>query len=695
MKESRVSVRREAARRVAVARVSRRKSASTASRGTAARRSAMKKRVGYGARALLATLGLLLGFGVAEATTWHVRSNAPLSPQNGTSHATAFRTIALANASAQYGDLVVVHPGTYSHMPSPTSPGAGPGRVTYVGSLANPTSTTISAATISAPNVTIKGFNLIANSLSLTATAKFDSILYCRIAGITLSADRSDYTVIANCSIKSRIIGFTGTMGDPLDGFEVQNNIMRDVGYEVTDGCTGGRNLWTWSRTDSCVVMGNDVWLIAETGYQGCNEYLYVRFHTQRMISKYNDFNVINKSSTIGHNAFNFRDSSFNNITVKDTMRTSLNAVGYVGFIFASTGNAGNERSVFSNTLDSCWIFNRYAPAVWLQAGLNRWTMRRNVFVSQSDAALVWHETIGRNFIDHNTFVSGAADGAVQDRGGSVAWVDQTIFTNNILYLSPPVVPNARPVKWSPSRFDSSLVAGGASSTHLRSEHNLYAHYASDGDTVGGRSIGFWLSCCGTLDSKPGTGTMWTVKWSPGSDDSSVYGSPQFDQGDQDSLFSQFHDDDGEYYWFDEDIGFASAARAAGSAGTDIGAATFAIYPILSTATTQMNFVDGEDIAAQTFLLRIANIADAAVELDISEFAFSEAGLGISPTTATIAEGSFQDFTVTFTPTGDPTPRAGTMTIANTDPVRANYVIPVNINRSTGVPGRPRVGGDD
>src|SRR2546425_736951 len=107
-------------------------------------------------RAWLALASLILP-AAAHATTYYL-SPGGNDASLGTSPSAAWRTIAKANATLNAGDAVIIAPGTYSDQIKPQNNGASiTQRISYIGSLSNPSQVVVSNIFLDRAYVSVKG----------------------------------------------------------------------------------------------------------------------------------------------------------------------------------------------------------------------------------------------------------------------------------------------------------------------------------------------------------------------------------------------------------------------------------------------------------------------------------------------------------------------------------------------------------
>jgi len=603
---------RDAAKRLVDARRGRKASGSAPQRGFAARRSAFKGAMGGAVAALLATF---LAFAPAHATAYYViglpygsNSHTGLLTTTSTLESIGLETITAANALMVPGDsCVVYYNGTpYATMPGIASPTGGLFTY-YIGTSVRGRKPQISASTLTSDYVVMHNFQFI-NDISLGTNGKIlaqcqdacrDSIIDC-IFDRSLEWANAKYCYIGRSTVKgwyfncdackdTTIAGVPSCLrpcgrnaGNTFDTVLFPNLFATDIGT-------------TWNGVEIVAADSTKFLFCTFTfnpGAQAIPSYFFVHKLAKGTSFRGCRFNFYpNGRSRIG---FANRDSvSYLAMDVDTLIQMGEGDVS----VQASASGHWNGDAVHHNVYDSCFVKLQARPALAFQAGMYQTTLTNNVLVSRDHAALFVQYLSGRNWINHNTFAGSAGkvkagewwdgenSGVVWDDTdpGYASWAGYTLFTNNLIYgwsrgsadRMDPFNPRAA-VWWRAQGYDSLFAAnypdsGIAASHqhHLHSNYNLYSYYGTwPDDVVAKRSMATWSIGGGDIFSAP-KDTLWSKHWCHTCDDSSHYGSPQFNVGGKDSTYDNF----------DPRIGPLSAAIDSGSAGSDIGAIAYVAPP--------------------------------------------------------------------------------------------------------------------
>lgn len=293
-------------------------------------------------RPLVAALLAALVAVPALAATYYVKPSGN-DANNGTSSATAWRTIGKANSTMVAGDVVRIDPGTYADAISPANNGTSTARITYMGNIAVPSGVVASAIDLSGDDyISIKGLT-VTGDISIEANASGnaslrDSVLYC-VGQRALYASGAWYCVVANCRI--------GT-GDATDKFQ--------IGVFPGSETTSNASITAW-----CTFQDNAFTLATSSGgntlsfsHMRNNNFIRNRFHltvlagandTHGMINyRIKDNLFIDCSWTLRNLAsfvpyvLNQRDSSRFNAFVRDTFQMDPTSTNGVKAEFATSG---------------------------------------------------------------------------------------------------------------------------------------------------------------------------------------------------------------------------------------------------------------------------------------------------------------------------------------------------------------------
>lgn len=649
-------------------------------------------------------IALLLLARLAGAATYYVDPATGIDglPHDGLSVGSAFATLDYTNRKVASGDVVIMEPGCYIgplEFPNPVAVSVAGARITYVGDISNPSAVKLAAqpnctdtyaVTINRSYISVKGAQLssqLSFGFLLADSARADSFLYCTI-GPQFEVQGAKYCAFDNIGgVKQFWISARQTKRTV--GCSFQHINMASISRVGTfyGAIAGG---WGWA-------LGN----VASNGtVQGSVDSCTFQFN--RFSSSPATSNVIFEISATKHCSFRgnvwlkaggaalrLEDSTYANTFKADTVRDTIaaNTLPAVDFSdrYITAGCFGNE-------IDSSCM-NSGGNALLFEKGMRNFTGTYNVLVTRNTnyqtCVKLLGGAYGRNFFDHNTLCGyvGLYD------TGTRNWQDQTIVTNNIFYCFPTAIfsvpdctpyncdypqgcgPNNASVWYVTAHIDSSFAAGGAHAAHLVSDHNLYSLYTYwAADTLGQQSLVFDVPTCGTYTSQPrapgGTNRMWQVKYCVACDDSSFYGSPQF----QDSL---------DLSTFSGLLRPGSKAIGNGSGGTDIGARANTNLPVIVVSPASMSFADDGTSSVQTDILTVSNAGPAMTTLHVTTITTTATEIGFSTTAFDLLPGASQNITVTFTPSGNTAARQKIITIVSDAPAHPSYIVPVYINQSS------------
>lgn len=463
----------------------------------------------------------------AHAATYYLNPNGR-DTNTGLTAAAAWQTLGKANSTLRGGDVVILAPGTYSGTIRPANSGSLNARITYVGSLANPSAASVGSIVINTNYVTVKGVRANGGG-QLDYPARYDSIAHCVLGSMSLHAAK--YSMIARNTING---GFSMSM----DGGEVMNGIAnceRDTirGNTITmDPIPATHGFKVRGFTQYCLIDSNRV-----TGWFPSNEFSGA--HGRQFFNSYFitlrdnfwQFDARVPFTTGPWHAFSARDSSHDLTFERDTMYAGLNSgSNQVAGRLSQSGAYGNIRN---NVWKDCvYLTNAY---FYNEESITGNTFRNSVFASRTDKAFWILETMRNTVIDHCTFYSGGNQ-AVRFE----TTLQNTSITSNIFY----------------SRTASGPSLGGGVLLYMNTggftaNNNVYFS-STYGSSPGDRSIAW---CCYSA-SRPGSGSSWHSN--TGQDANSVHASPMF----ADSAFASF----------DAHLRANSGAIGKGAGGTDAGA---------------------------------------------------------------------------------------------------------------------------
>jgi hypothetical protein len=682
----------------------------------------------------------------AIATTYYLNGDTGNNANAGTSSALAWKTLAYANSYVSSGDVIRMERyrgGNYQGAFAPACQSSPTDWVTYVGDIDHPEWVTVTDGTIGKRYVSIKGVQFIGD---VSMEAAWDSLQYCKFTGgcfllaNSSSHKASRYSYVGNSTCSAYQLAADGDAPAPTSpGFQVRGavgNSFNNVKFTnlYGDSRAASDNKFQFTYSDSCSFT---YCTFNVNPWSGCAPSCYFSLKLSKDASfracRFN-FNETNSSLM-----FMLRDSVLRATFDCDTF---LQVNSYDTDLSLSRDGSCPWGSVRGTVMDSCYIrMKNSSHGAWFQNWMSNVTFTRNVVINESGPAMtLGKRVIGRNFIDHNTFVGNVENGGMPVAMAEVAadncggypcgWQDWTVVTNNIFYSFPPYSHGAlntftSAVGYDAATFDSSYYNGGAHSNHLRSDHNLYSYYGLDvsgqPDTVGKKSIGYHVKdLAGTnyFFSWPGKHTVfrypstfpdsvtltpgvfadtvtvhlvtlttgidstykvavqrtvvtppqsgkiaiasaealgdfivnvpWTVKWCPGCDDSSTYGSPVFVDSTAAGL--------------DPRLFVGSLARGLASGGGDVGAiASVAMFSFV-TLPTVVSIQAAEEVGTQSGVIVVGATGSDTTALCSVDSIGSMVGNGLVPgltvTSTTTGPGtsfhvpSQQHFVYTYVPDG-------------------------------------------
>ncbi len=497
-------------------------------------------------RFTIALAGLLMGVPPALATTFYVKPGGSDS-NAGTSLLAAWGSLSKANSALRAGDVVIFAAGSYTGTINPSTSGTATNRITYIGSLSNPASTTVSGGiSLNKSYVTVKGFKA-SGGFGVDYPARNDSIAYSVGTGIGISAGK--YSVIARNTIN-------GT---------VHFNANADLAcydHAVLDpACMAAAEFDTIRQ--NTINLG--------TIYPGDRAWSFHGFAQTALI----DSNRISALLTIGgpyptesaivmcsYNAYYITFRRYFTFE-RDTMYAGVQS-GYR--IHVQVANSGNWPGTTGyNTWKNC-VYKLGGGDWGSQDKFLNNTMDNNVIASNTGHAFNPLGYVVDSKFRHNTFYSG---------GQTIRWDDQiqgaNEFTSNLVYSRNAGAPSAT----------GGLTMWMQNTTNMTSDYNVFftpSYTSSPGD----RSLAW---CC-YGGSKPGAGQGWNTK--TGQDSHSRYGSPKL----ADSTFATLN----------ARPTAGSAVIGAGMGGTDAGAIPFGSV-VDGTAPSAVN-LDTLQVYDKTVTLR-------------------------------------------------------------------------------------------
>ncbi len=258
-------------------------------------------------RPLVAALLAALAAFPALAATYYVKPTGT-DTNNGTSSATAWRTIGKANSTLVAGDVVLIDPGTYSDAIAPNASGTSGARISYIGNLGSPAGVVANQISLVGNDyVTVKGVT-VTGDISLSANgsgngAMYDSVLTC-VGQRGLFATGAWYCVVANCAV--------GT-GDDTDKFQ--------IGVYPGDVTTANASITAW-----CTFQDN-VFRCATSS--GSNAMSFAHMRNNRFIRNRFQLAVL-ATATDTHGMINYRTKDNLFVDCSWTLRNLASFVPYV-----------------------------------------------------------------------------------------------------------------------------------------------------------------------------------------------------------------------------------------------------------------------------------------------------------------------------------------------------------------------------
>lgn len=525
-----------------------------------------------------------------------------LAPPNG-----PWRTISHANPILRSGDKVFLGAGMHTGFPSPDSAGSRPGRITFIGWASNdPLADTtarkqirIPSGMLTGPYVTIKGVAF--DSLRANETADYDSIVTCYGYG-SFDWD-GDYGVIARCTFDGKRFA----VGDIDRSNTADGDLISDCTFRALGGNYQGDRYpqFRIMSTDSLKLYFNTFNATIEPSIVSAPAFRRDSLVT-KLLSRGNHWRITDKGTTARTYQQMGASSTSNSFDADSLTLTSASGGGGIWL----TANIASSDVTAIATWDSCF-FNALETAqptfAYFQNRMPACTMTYTTIAMNGPALVVpglvapW--STNRSTINHCTLVGKAlpVTGLTGDVGSVLSFlnplplpvfVDSCMtFTNNIVAS----LTNAGAgldsltglVSWDDPTVDTTGAATGVdrpdkTQNNLLSNNNLYSFYGY-GTNRGDRA---WLNfrcpssrSTGAWQPKGGqTGTPTATWWN--TDSLSRNGSAGFFDSTATSTFNAR-------------LRGSSAAIAAGTGGTDIGAVAYGNSPradILTGAGNTLTF---------------------------------------------------------------------------------------------------------
>jgi len=516
--------------------------------------------------------GLLMGVPPALATTFYVKPGGSDS-NAGTSLLAAWGSLNKANSALRAGDVCIFAAGSYTGSINPSTSGTATNRITYIGSLSNPSSTTVSGGIgLNKSYVTVKGFKA-SGGFGVDYPARNDSIAWCIGTGIGFGAGK--YSMIARNTVNGGV-HFNANAGlacydhavlDPACMAAAEFDTIRQNTINLGTIYPGDRAWSFHGFAQTALIDSNKISGLltiggpypTESAIVMCsyNSY-YITFRDNRW-----DIEATDVHPQDTYRAITMRDSSRYFTFERDTMNLSVQG-GYR--IHIQVANSGNwPGSTGYNTWKNC-VYKLGGGDFGSQDKFLNNTMDNNVIASNDGHAFNPLGFVVDSKFRHNTFYSG---------GQTIRFDDQlqgsNEFTSNLVYSRNAGAPSAT----------GGLAMWMQNTTNLTSDYNVFfaPTYSS---TPGDRSLAW---CC-YGSSKPGAGQGWNTK--TGQDSHSRYGSPRL----ADSTFATLN----------ARPTAGSAVIGAGMGGTDAGAIPFGTV-VDGTAPSAVN-LDTLNVYDKTITLR-------------------------------------------------------------------------------------------
>jgi hypothetical protein len=448
------------------------------------------------ARPLVAALFAALVALPAFAATYYVKPGGA-DTNNGTSSATAWKTIGKANSTLVAGDVVRIDPGTYTDAIAPANNGSVSARITYMGNLAAPSGVVVPAIDLEGDDyISIKGVQAtgdITLSANTSGNAAYgDSVLY--VIGLRcLYATGAWYCVVANSQV--------GT-GDATDKFQigVYPGSETTANASITAFCTfqdntfrfgstSGGNAMSFSHMRNNRFIRNRNFMTLGAGATDTHSNTYYRCKDNTFIDcSYTLKNLASYEVYI----FNQRDSSRFNSFVRDTFQ-----------IDPASTNSGKVEFATSGAFPGTCKYNSWTDCLFKVDGTfgHQSTVKGDRFFGNVMAFENKFEPKGDSLVfRHNTFYG----------TGTLGWdTQQTDLTNATI------------------RGNVIVTTGSTAGAHnyipdvssVRSDSNLV--YSTGNDAT----HAMYIRSTGAL-SGVGSGTAWCSSY--GKDCGSSWANPQF-----------------------------------------------------------------------------------------------------------------------------------------------------------------------
>ena len=459
---------------------------------------------------LLALACLFLGTGPATAATYYVTTGG--SDTNAGTQVAPWRTLTKANAALVAGDVCMIAAGTYTNPISPAANGTAAARISYVGSLANPASVTVSTVSTDKAYVSVKGVRS-SSGLKLfytseAAKAWHDSVAFCVVATGGADLWGAKDCMVAHNTI-SGPVAFLMNLGYAVAPGIVNcfNDTLRSNVIEI--GTIANKGFLVRGFTQSCLIDSNRVsgLFAVANGGDIVGRYLYNSYYNTFRDNSWR-FEADGAPTTVGKEqfiAFGVRDSSHDNLFERDSMYCGVVSGFDMGGRLCSTGTYASEQSMRNHWKGCLFQTTSY---VFNQDKLDGVIIENSVFASKHASPLWLLAAVQNTIIRNCTFVGWG--------GPAVRSDDATRLGGNQIYSN---------IFYSDSVTACS--SGGIpvlfhrTGTDISEDYNVfYSRTATAGVTASSEAVNWTSSTC----SPVGAGTAWAS--ASGNDTHSKWGAP-------------------------------------------------------------------------------------------------------------------------------------------------------------------------
>jgi hypothetical protein len=446
-----------------------------------------------------------------------------------------------ANAALVAGDVAILAPGNYGTARiAPVNSGSSYSHfIAYVGSLADPASTTVAGVTFGTRSyVSVKGVTLGGD---VTFAAAHDSLAWCVASSGDLNgALGGDDCVAAYSTFHGATMGFAGSANQASPSFLYRDSLIACT-FDLQHNEAGMAAFWVQTVYQMYVSRCRFLINVGTSGNNGMVK-MYGPRHCQFLDCL---FDLTSQRPLTGCDECNwvyFRDYFMFNRFVRDTFLVHGSQVTDV-MLTASGSFPGTTRG---NRYESC-VFRQSAPSslvgLRFQDGARADTMINCAVVTGAMPTMDFYGLGDSCLFRNNTFVAlGGQRAITSDWGTGHVWTGRAVWSDNILYSAPV------------SSGGAALSLGNEiTAAHWVGSRNLY-YGRNDSSTA----IGVWTSSAGTTYMSPSR-----LCTTYATDCGSRYGNPLFVGGS-------------DAQTFDVRLQAGSPAIGTGTGGGDIGAIPFA-----------------------------------------------------------------------------------------------------------------------